>query len=326
MWRLLFVLALAAFSGSGCAVLKFDSLFTRQLTEVTLQQEPGRAKDKILIVDLSGSIANVNADSWLADWTCSPDYVRAVLNKAEQDRDVKAVLLRVNSPGGDVGATDTIAYEVRRYSRQTGVPVFAHILDTGASGGYYVACSAERIYAQPTAVVGSIGVIAVLPKLKGLADKVGYEQTVIKSGRLKDLGNPMRDLTGEERQLFQDMIDSMYGRFLEAVAAGRPAYTGQVAALRPLADGRVYTARQALDAQLIDGIAYLDEVLLALKQRARLERVQVIAYSFNPSPDATCYSSSAPAPRFGQTRFELPGGLRGATMKGGFYYLWLPGE
>ena len=316
----------AALALSGCMVVDLSSLRgSKELTEITVQKAEHRfVSDKVLLADVSGIIADADDGGLFSDLTCAPTYLKAVLNKAEQDASVKAVVLRLNSPGGGVAASELMAREVSAYRQRTRVPVIAQIGSLGCSGAYYIAAGADRILAQPSSVVGSIGVMAVLPKYRKLADKIGYEQVVIKSGAMKDLGSGMREMTEDERAVFQGIIDADCRTFLDWILAHRPQI-GDRTALTALADGRIYTAQQAVDHKLIDAIGYLDDALAAARQAAGLRDARVVTYVYAESADANIYTprgSSAPL-RVGTLDLPL---ISGAAHRAGFYYLWMPGE
>ncbi len=313
--------ALAA-AVSGCLMVDLGSLGTRELEEVTVEKAGGWFADKVLLVDISGEIAEGDDGGLFGGFACSPHYLRAVLKKAERDASVRAVVLRIDSPGGTVGASERIAREVAEFRRRTGRPVFANITGLGCSGAYYLASACDRIDAQPSAIVGSIGVIAILPKLHRLADKVGYEQDVIKSGSMKDIGSLFRRMTDEERRVFQGLIETDYAAFLNWILAQRPQ-VGGLERLRPQADGRVFTAAQALEGKLIDSVGFLDETIDAAKQKAGIRSADVVTYAYERSKDANLYSPAGSARAPGVVNLRLPGALR---VRSGLYYLWLPGE
>ena len=270
---------------------------------------------KILVVPIEGEIEG--RDRAFSRGT-TPSDVRAMLERAAEDRRIRAIVLRVDSPGGEVTATDLVHHDLRRFRAETGIPVFASIQSMGTSGAYYVSAAADEIYSHPTAVVGSIGVIARVPNLSGLADKVGYRQVTFKSGANKDLADPLKDMTPEQRAMLQRMVDGMHERFVGAVVAGRDAYTS-ADQLRPVADGRIFTPQEALDAHLIDGVAYLDDVIERAKTAAGVSRVRVVTYSRSHRPDRTLYSMLAP--KLSLIDFDLEALFGGRT---GFFYLWSP--
>lgn len=307
---------------SGCISVDLSNLLEQELAEITLQEANSTfTREHVAVVDISGVISSQPRGR--SKNTFTPDNMKAILKKIEADKHIKAVVLRIDSPGGNVTATDLIYHDLQNFKTKTGLPLFAICMGVTASGGYYIANAADEIFALPTSIAGSIGVIASFPKLQALADKVGYQQVVIKSGKLKDIGNPLRDMTQEEQTLFQGMIDEMYERFLNAVAQGRPKL--DIASLRPLADGRVYTAQQALEYHLIDDIAYLDEVLKAAKKAANLQDASIITFSARRPNDPTIYSTTqAPSPGLQLIDLKLPS--IGQPLTTGFYYLWTPAQ
>jgi protease-4 len=317
----LFALAIVAMLMSGCAFVNLGSLMSKpELSESTVEKDAHWfVVDKILLVDISGVIADGPGGGLLnlGGTVCSPDYVRAVLLKARKDSLIRAVVLRIDSPGGTVTASELIAREVKRYREETGIPVYAQITGLGCSGGYYVAAATDRIHIQKSGITGSIGVIASFPNYRKLADKVGYEQTVVKSGALKDIGSPMHAMSDEEKAVFQTMIDESYAQFLAWIVSNRPQ-VGTIETLKPIADGRIYTAEQALKNHLVDRIAFLDETLEAVKQAAKIKAADVVTYGYNLGEDANMYTPSATAKGLRLMDVELPLPQRRAGM----YYLW----
>jgi protease-4 len=180
------------------------------------------------------------------------------LEKARKDSSVKAIVLRINSPGGSAAASEEIYNEILRVRERK--PVYASMGDVAASGGYYIAAACNRVYANSATATGSIGVIMESPNLSGLFKKLGVDMQVVKSGKYKDMGNPARPLTSEERQLIQGMIDNTYEQFVTAVSNGRRMPIGKV---KSLATGRVYTGQQAKNLGLVDDIGGLRETILA---------------------------------------------------------------
>jgi protease IV len=179
------------------------------------------------------------------------------LTKYRDDTTIKAIILRIDSPGGGVASSQEIYEGVRRV-RAGGKLVVASMGSVAASGGYYVACVADRIFANAGTVTGSIGVIVQLANASELLHKVGIESSVITSGPFKDSGNPTRSLRPEERQVFQALVDDVYQQFIEAVAQGRHLPLDEV---RQAADGRIYTGRQAKDLRLIDELGSLHDAI-----------------------------------------------------------------
>lgn len=188
------------------------------------------------------------------------------LDELMADSRIKAIVVRINSPGGTVAATQEIFQKLMK-ARKGNMVLVASMGDVAASGGYYAASACGFIMANPGTLTGSIGVIAVSPNLKGLFEKLGIRMTVIKSGRYKDLLSSFRDLGEDERLLIQQMIDSTYKRFLKDVSLGRNV---PISDIEPVADGRVMTGEAALGAKLIDGIGGFEEALEKARKMAKL--------------------------------------------------------
>jgi protease-4 len=252
------VIALAVvLLAAGCISLDLTPR-VKPLDERTVE---GSGRTKILLTDVSGFLSEEGQSQTLVIGAPTPRVgllvrFREELKKAAEDSDVKALIVRINSPGGTVTASDILFKELQIFKRRTKVPVVAVMMDVAASGGYYVALGADTIVAHPTTVTGSIGVIMVTVNAEGLMQKLGIAAGAVKSGALKDMGSPFRGLTGEERQIFQSVIDGLQDQFLARLVESRklPMETA-----KRLADGRVYTAQQALDLKLVDRIGYMDD-------------------------------------------------------------------
>ncbi len=185
----------------------------------------------------------------------------AQLTEFRNNRNIKAVLVRIDSPGGAVGASQEIYEEIKRTAKVK--PVVASMESVAASGGYYAALGASKIVANPGTMTGSIGVIIQFSNLKKIFDKIGYQQEIIKSGRNKDIGSPSREMTPEERQLLQAMTDNVHQQFIRAVAQSRHL---EIAQVKKIADGRVFTGEQAQALGLLDELGNLtDAAELAAK-------------------------------------------------------------
>ncbi|MBD3239833.1 MAG: signal peptide peptidase SppA [Chitinivibrionales bacterium] len=190
----------------------------------------------------------------------SEEYVRQLHTLAE-DESVAGIVLRLNSPGGAVSASQEVYHEVLRV-RDKGKPVVVSMGNVAASGAYYIACASDRIFASAGTLTGSIGVIMRLSHVYRLFDKVGIEVESIKTGEFKNTGTPFREMRPDEREYLQQLIDDTYEQFLEHVSAGREI---PIDSLRPLAEGQVFTGRQALREGLIDTLGGLRDALLYAK-------------------------------------------------------------
>jgi|AP95_1055475.scaffolds.fasta_scaffold29296_2 protease-4 len=212
--------------------------------------------DAVALIDINGPITSGSANVFdAADMAASGDIVPLISTAAERS-DIKALVLLVNSPGGSVVGSDEIYHALLGVDK----PVVVLMKEVAASGAYYLSMTARHIVVNPNTLTGSIGVIGQFANARELMDKIGLEMTTIKSGKSKDLGNPFREMTAEERAIFQRIIDETYDRFVDIVSAGRGMPTEQV---RELADGRVYTGQQAVDLGLVDALGYEEDAIAA---------------------------------------------------------------
>lgn len=280
-------MALLALMATGCITVKVN-LFEEEkpLKETTVSGEGG---DKILLLDLSGMMLETpRGGLWgLLGKGVAPARVKEELDKARKDDRVKALVLRINSPGGTVSAADMIYHEIVQFKEERRVPVVACFMGLAASGGYYVAQAADEIIAHPTTLTGSIGVVAMKFNVKGLMNKVGVEQDTVKSGPWKDFWSPFKPATEAEKQMMQAIIDDFYRQFVQVVEQNRKL-TRQEA--QKVADGRIFTAAQARNLKLVDQVGYLDDAVKAARQRAGLPEAQVVVYQRPDSYRPTVYS------------------------------------
>jgi protease-4 len=304
---------------SGCAAhLHFDFLGKDEIAEVILLKS--KAKEKILILDISGIIGSSIRPGLLEREGDILSKVYYRLEKASEDKWIKGVILRLDTPGGEVTASDILYNEIIRFKERTGLPVVGLMMGLAASGGYYVASACDYIVAHPSTITGSIGVISVFPNLHDLFSKIGIDVNVIKSGNLKDSGSAFRDLTDEERQIFQDIVDNFYKRFLEVIYSRRKDALS-MEEIKTLADGRVYTSSQALELKLIDKVGYFDDALEEVLARASLKEANIIAYTYYPKSKTNIYAGNlSPSDLWKEKSIEKIL----LSLKSGFYYLWLP--
>src|SRR5437773_8529847 len=197
---------------------------------------------KVAIVELEGLIAETD------------DLVRE-LRQHRDNPSIKAVVIRINSPGGVVGPTQEVYAAIRRL-RKAGKPVVASLGAVAASGGYYIAAAADRIYANPGTLTGSIGVIMQLANVEGLFKKIGVDYVVVKAGEHKDIGNPARPMSPEERRILQSLLDDVHAQFIDAVAQGRHL---DRAAVMAFSDGRIVSGAQARALRMVDVLGGLED-------------------------------------------------------------------
>jgi protease-4 len=298
--------------------ISLDLLGEDKLQEVVLMPSP--AKAKVLMIDIDGTISSALETGFLSREKSVVARVFERLERAAADPAVKAVIIRLDTPGGEVTASDIIYHEILRFKERTGRPVVGLMMSVAASGGYYIASACDLILAHPSTLTGSIGVISVFPSVEALMAKVGVKVAVIKSGAAKDSGSPFRDMTEDDKKIFQGIIDEYYESFLAVVAKGRRGKIKE-ADLRTIADGRVYTAPQALKLGLIDGIGYFEDAFGKARDLAGIERARLVAYSYFPKTKTNVYASRLGD--FSPVDAKVLEAIVGA-LKTGFYYLWLP--
>lgn len=301
---------------NGCVGVDLSGIFSPPLKEQRLLKKGGWSDGKLVVIDISGEIGYEG--SMLTAASTNPGQIMEIIRKIDDDPDVRGLILRINSPGGEVAATDTIFHELELLKRRRNLPVVTSIIGLGCSGAYYLAVLGDTIYAQPSSIVGSIGVLARMPQLGGLAGKIGYDETIIKSGEMKDMGNPLKPLPPEVKDVIQGLVDNHYQDFIDVVLANRKPITNRDT-LITVADGRVYSAKDALENNLIDNIGYLSTAVDDLRRRAGLENYEVITYRYGESPDAALYSKSALLP----TQLINLKSL-GIHRTPGFFFIWQP--
>ena len=240
-----------------------SALVPKRLSEQYVAGEAAPGVPKVAVVELDGIIIDGTVE-----------HVLKQVRQAREDKQVRAVVLRVDSPGGTVTGSDRIWRELATL-KAANKPIVASMGGLAASGGYYVSAPADAIYAEPTTITGSIGVIMEFPQLHALLGKVGVDFETITSGPWKDSGSLFRPMTATERARWQEMINDAYNRFVRVVAQGRDL---DLQPTKDLANGKVYTAREALRLKLVDRLGYLDDALGEAQRRAKLKKARVIRY------------------------------------------------
>lgn len=315
--------------GIGMTVLMFvlsacsphfhlDLMGKEQIQEVVLIKS--RVKEKILLLDISGVIASSMKPGVFDKEGDILSQVYYRLKKAAEDNLVKGIILRLDTPGGEVTASDIIYHEIMNFKKRTGIPVLALMMGLTASGGYYIASACDLLIAHPSTLTGSIGVISLFPNLEGLFEKVGIQVHVIKSGELKDSGSVFRQMTPKERDVFQKIVDEYHQNFQDVVYENRKDHLS-LEDLKKIADGRVMTASQALEAKLIDEIGYFDKALKIILDLSSLPEANVVSYTYFPKRKTNIYATSLKSePLLESASFRD----MVQSLKSGFYYLWHP--
>jgi protease-4 len=302
---------------SGCITINTFGRGEEPLIETVVSGSHG---PKVLLLDVDGLISDVSVEGpfGIGERESSVARLREQLDKARDDSEVRALLLRINSPGGSVTASDMLYREVRAFKDERRVPVVAQMMGVAASGGYYVAMAADVVLAHPTTITGSIGVISAGVNVSGLMQRYGVADQTLVGGELKDAGSPLRPMTAAERVYLQAVIDDLHQRFREVVREGRPGL--DEARVRELSDGRIFTATQAERAGLVDGIGYLPGAIDELERRVGAPEVRVVAYHREREWRPNLYSTAPAGPSGLSPAARL--GLGGGPA---FLYLWWPG-
>jgi protease-4 len=279
----------------------------------------GRCGPKVALVDVDGLLLNQNLTGPYSTGENPVDLFREKLDRAAADPAVCAVVVRLNSPGGSVTATDVLWRELMAFRARTGRPVVACLLDFGCGGAYYLATAADHIIAHPTSITGGIGVVLNLYNLEDALGTFNIKTQFIKSGRNIDLGSQVTELSPQAQRLLQEMADELRDRFRDVVRQRRPR-TGADASTF---DGRVFTARQALARGLIDGIGYLEDALATARELAGQPQAGAVLYHRPNDPARTPYAITPNVPlQSALFPVSIPGVERSRLPT--FLYLWQP--
>ena len=315
------VLALLAVAGCSPKIMLFPD-GSEPLRQFVLE---GEAKGgKVLMIDVRGFLTDEADRGMLGSRPGPVQEVVSRLALAEDDEDVAAVVLKVNTPGGTVTASDVLYHEIAGFKERTGKPVVVAMMDVAASGGYYLSLPADHILAHPTTITGSVGVVFYLPRVYGLFDDLGVKVDVAKSGEHKDMGSPFREATEEEKTLMAAIVDEMAQRFLGLVREHRHPTPE---ALATVSTARILTADQALALGLVDEVGYLGDAFAKARELAGLDPdAPVVVYRREEWANDNPYNAQAgtPAAAGATGALTLDTGLV-LPPRSGFYYLWAPG-
>ena len=278
----IFAFSVATSLVSTALTTDFNSLFSdlmasgnEEFTEDTL--EDGNEFNKIAVLEVDGTIQDTgDTQSILSSAGYNHKAFMKKLDKVKNDSSVKGIILKVNSPGGGVVESAEIHDKIVEIQEEAKKPVYVSMGSMAASGGYYISAPADKIFASPETLTGSLGVIMSGYNFEGLAEKYGVEFVTIKSGPYKDIMSSTREMTDKERDILQTMIDNSYDGFVKVIADGRGLKENEV---RKIADGRIYDGRQAKDLNLIDDFGYLDDVINSMKTDNNWKDAMVVSYS-----------------------------------------------
>lgn len=269
------VLSTFAFSNVETGLADFFAMAEEPFTEEIIEE--GDAFKQIAVLDVNGVIQDMgDVTSFFESPTYNHQLFLKKLDYAQESDSIKGIIIRVNSPGGGVMESAEIHDKLVEIKKESKKPIYISMGSVAASGGYYIATPADKIFATKETMTGSLGVIMQSVNYAGLAEKYGVDFVTIKSGPYKDIMSPSREMTEEERQILQEMINNSYEGFVKVIADGRNMPTDQV---KKIADGRVYDGLQAKELNLVDEFGYLEDVIKAMKSDHKLKGAQVVELS-----------------------------------------------
>ncbi len=297
----------------------------KKLQETQIHRDKGLfVFDKIAIIDVKGTMEDARQGGLLQVGQNPVSTFIENLDKAAKDTDVKAIVLRVDSPGGTVVAAEIMHHYLEEFKSKSKKPVVVCVTGMACSGAYYLSCAADGIVAQKSSVVGNIGTIMETFSIAGTMQKIGVQEVTIKSGQLKDIGSPFHNLTPPEKDVLEGIIKEMFQQFVGVVREGRKSISEEQ--LQTLTDGRVFTGEQGLKEGLVDKIGYISDAISWAKKLANVQKVRVVIYH-----RASVYTPNAYSPVSAQAtglesliNIKLPDWLT-SVGKTQFLYLWQPG-
>jgi protease IV len=272
----LFIVSIGFQVATSIASTNFEQIFAFPESKFQEEVMEKGTNGKIVVLHLDGVIQDTAPSTLLNTTSYNHKQFLEMLDEAGKDASVDGIILRINTPGGGVVESAEVHDKIVEIQKEHKKPIYVSMGNTAASGGYYISAPADKIVAHPATLTGSIGVIMEGYNLSGLTDKLGIEVNTIKSGEHKDIMSTFREMTDEERQILQTMIDDMYGDFVQVIVDGRDMSEQKV---RELGDGRVYTGSQAKENGLVDQLGTLDDTIELMKTDLKLKDAQVVKYN-----------------------------------------------
>ncbi|MCC6682342.1 MAG: signal peptide peptidase SppA [Phycisphaeraceae bacterium] len=323
------LLLVMLWSAAGCGPLTFVVGVTPgdQRLDSTVVESDGQAgSQRVVIVDVTGLLLNHRKNSLLREGENPVSDLTEKLNAAKHDPRVAAVILRLNTPGGTVTASDAMYREILRFKQQSDKPVVALMMDVAASGGYYVACASDTIVAYPTTITGSVGVIMQTISFKPALDRIGIQAQALTSGPNKDAGSPLSVMTDEQRAVLQKLVDNFYARFVAVVREHRLDMPAD--RFDELTDGRVLSGEDALAAGMVDELGDLRDAFARAKQLAKLDRADLVVYHRPLTYVGSPYAAAPAGQPEATSQINLlqlnVDAMADLEAPAGFYYLWRP--
>lgn len=304
MRKLLAILPLLATSllaACGQRAIRIDLVPVEdRLTPQVIEQDPGYfVSDQIALVEVSGMISDARASSLIATGRNPVSDLRETLNAIERDSHVKAVILRLNTPGGTVTASDMMYRDIMAFKARTHIPVVVSMMDLCASGGFYISCAGDYRIAYPTTITGSIGVIAQTISFAGSMEKLGITQKAVTSGPNKDMLSPLKPLDPKDAALAQQFVNQFYAQFLGLVKQSHPKVAEENWPM--LTDGRVVTGIDAAKYGLIDQTGDLDTAVAKAKEMGHIKKAQLITFTHSGDFKGSIYANTpAQSPQMNQ--------------------------
>ncbi|MFA7186522.1 MAG: signal peptide peptidase SppA [Victivallales bacterium] len=306
---------------AGCMNANFK-LMTDSRDPMLERTISGTGDEKVLMISVTGIISDIPEYSLFLTKPSMLEEFVSQLNLAAKDPDIKAVVIKINSPGGSVTASDIIYNEILNFKEKSKAKVVAVMMDVAASGGYYIALPADEIIAHPTSLTGSVGVIFMRPEISGLMGKIGVGFEVNKSGRNKDMGSPFRKPTKEEETLFNNLISGLSQRFNTLVLKHRKISPEN---MKEVMTARIFIAPEAMKLGMIDKTGYLDDAVKDAKKLADIpENSKVIAYRRSFYPNDNLYNGTTSKSDSPISLINLGPLEQFKNINPGLYYLWLP--
>lgn len=288
----------------------------RKLHEVTVETAKKPTHDKIIHIDLEGIISSMEMGGLFTEAMPGIDTVKRALEQAVEDKNVKAIVLRINSPGGEVTASDILYNAVKKAAKEK--PVVVYMDSMAASGGYYVACGATKIVASETTLTASIGVIMETMNYHELFGKVGLSMATFTSGAFKDSLSGARPMRDDEKAYIQNLVTQMYDRFLGIVSEARGVPKDTLKST--VADGRVVTGREALNAKLVDQIGYVEDAYALARELGKAADAGVVKYRHETS-FFEIFASARATPQPAKVQVDVGSSLLPKLQPGMMYYL-----
>lgn len=325
---LLLVLVVFAALGGGCSRLRFivDAVPAGdELTETTVLRDERRGFGfgsgfKVALIDVSGLLADARRRDFLGRGENPVDLFTESLRRAAADGKVRAVILRIDSPGGTVSASEIMYRELVHFREETGKPVIVLMSAVAASGGYYLACGGDEIIAHPSTITGSIGVLLQTINVSEGMRRIGIRADAITSGPNKTVGSPFEPMPPEHRALLQGVVDEFYASFIAVVTEARPGIAADD--LRRVTDGRVVTGARAVAVGLVDSLGDVRDAFARAKERAGISSARVVKYHRPLDHVGSVYAyAPIPSPQINLFQLNVDAFPSGGA---GFYYLWDP--